>query len=101
MTLYIDGTDYNSVTYALGGKDGIVVSKKYNIDPHQSHRTLQYLDTFLNSKKFKTADIKKIVVSKGPGSFTGTRISIAHAMALGLAWGVPVKAVSREKFVIR
>ena len=31
-----------------------------------------------------------IIVDVGPGSFTGIRIGIAAARALGLAWGVPV-----------
>jgi tRNA threonylcarbamoyl adenosine modification protein YeaZ len=31
-----------------------------------------------------------IIVDTGPGSFTGIRIGIAAARALGLAWGVPV-----------
>jgi tRNA threonylcarbamoyl adenosine modification protein YeaZ len=31
-----------------------------------------------------------ILVDTGPGSFTGIRIGIAAARALGLAWGVPV-----------
>lgn len=33
---------------------------------------------------------ERIVVSLGPGSFTGVRIGLAAARALGLAWGVPV-----------
>lgn len=32
----------------------------------------------------------RIIVSLGPGSFTGVRIGLAAARALGLAWGVPV-----------
>ncbi len=32
----------------------------------------------------------RIVVSLGPGSFTGVRIGLAAARALGLAWGAPV-----------
>ena len=94
MFLYIDGTDYTSVTYALGDKGGLIISKKYPIDPHKSHKTLQHLDAFLRQSKIPQSSISKIFVNKGPGSFTGTRIGIAHAMALGLAWGVPVKAVS-------
>lgn len=31
-----------------------------------------------------------IWVDCGPGSFTGTRVGLAAARALGLAWGVPV-----------
>lgn len=32
----------------------------------------------------------RILVSLGPGSFTGTRIGLAAARALGIAWNVPV-----------
>ncbi len=38
--------------------------------------------------------IDTIVVSIGPGSFTGLRIGIAAARALGFAWNVPVIGVS-------
>nr|WP_295660446.1 tRNA (adenosine(37)-N6)-threonylcarbamoyltransferase complex dimerization subunit type 1 TsaB [Polymorphobacter sp.] len=39
------------------------------------------------------ARIAGIIVDIGPGSFTGLRIGIAAARALGLAWGVPVTGV--------
>jgi tRNA threonylcarbamoyl adenosine modification protein YeaZ len=40
-----------------------------------------------------------IVVDIGPGSFTGIRIGIAAARALGLAWGVPVTGLSGAALV--
>lgn len=105
MILFIDGTDYNSATYALGEKGKLIMSKKYKVDSRQSHKVLQHLQSFLKANKitspnpsFARRGIKQIVVNKGPGSFTGTRIGIAHAMALGLAWGVPVKAVSSADY---
>jgi tRNA threonylcarbamoyl adenosine modification protein YeaZ len=40
-----------------------------------------------------------IVVDIGPGSFTGIRIGIAAARALGLAWGAPVTGVEAGALV--
>lgn len=41
----------------------------------------------------------RIVVDTGPGSYTGIRIGIAAARALGLAWGVPVAGMSALSLV--
>jgi tRNA threonylcarbamoyladenosine biosynthesis protein TsaB len=40
-----------------------------------------------------------IMVDIGPGSYTGIRIGIAVARALGVAWGVPVHGVSALSLV--
>jgi tRNA threonylcarbamoyladenosine biosynthesis protein TsaB len=40
------------------------------------------------------ADLDRIVVTTGPGSFTGLRVGIAAARGLGVATGVPVAGVS-------
>ncbi len=48
-----------------------------------------------------------IIVDVGPGSFTGIRIGIAAARALGLAWGMPVTGctgaalVAAQAFALR
>lgn len=41
----------------------------------------------------------RIVVDIGPGSFTGIRIGIAAARALGLAWGIPVTGCTSSLLV--
>ncbi|WP_235927757.1 tRNA (adenosine(37)-N6)-threonylcarbamoyltransferase complex dimerization subunit type 1 TsaB, partial [Sandarakinorhabdus rubra] len=41
----------------------------------------------------------RILVDIGPGSYTGIRIGIAAARALGLAWGVPVAGISALSLV--
>ena len=41
----------------------------------------------------------RIIVDIGPGSYTGIRIGIAAARALGLAWGVPVTGISALSLV--
>lgn len=99
MILYIDTTDFNSVVFAVGeGKE--IIKKVYTVDPHKSHETLGVLDKFLKSHKIKKDDITKIFVNKGPGSYTGVRVGVTLAQALGFAWQVPVKAVAKDKFKV-
>ena len=47
----------------------------------------------------KTPPPDAVLVDIGPGSFTGIRIGIAAARALGLAWGVPVRGFSGAALV--
>ncbi len=103
MTLYIDSTDFNKVTYALipGQKGQKVFKQIFKVDPHHSHEVLVKLEKFLKMAKIKNpqTEIHQIIVNKGPGSYTGTRVGVTHALALGMGWGVPVKAVEGE-FVV-
>ncbi len=98
MTLYIDTTDFNRVAFALAG-DKKIIKLSYSIYPHKSHETLQKLAEFLKRVKSKKLKVTNVVVNKGPGSFTGTRVGITIAQALGFAWNVPVKFLGREKFL--
>ncbi|HYV33799.1 MAG TPA: hypothetical protein VE973_03045 [Candidatus Limnocylindria bacterium] len=96
MTLYINTTDFNKVTFAI--VDSKTIKRSYKINPHKSHETLAKLDEFLKSAKVRASAIKKIIVNKGPGSYTGVRVGVTHALALGFALDVPVKAIANEKF---
>lgn len=96
MTLFIDSVDMNAVTYTLSNKKEVVVQKIYRVDPHQSHEILSFFEQSNILKS--TSEIDQVIVNAGPGSFTGTRIGIAHAQALSMALGVPVKIIENEKF---
>jgi tRNA threonylcarbamoyladenosine biosynthesis protein TsaB len=99
MILYIDSTDFNKVVYSLAdGKK--IIRKSFNVDSHKSHEMLQKLGEFLKGFKTKDLRLKKIIVNKGPGSYTGVRVGVSHAMALGFAWGIPVVALPKEKYRI-
>lgn len=41
-----------------------------------------------NNKEFK--DVTEIIVATGPGSFTGLRVGVSIANALGFLLGIPV-----------
>lgn len=86
MNLYIDTADFNRVTFALG--EGKKLRKKvYQVDAQKSHETLGKLKNFLGKNK---PELKAIYVNKGPGSYTGVRVGIVMAQALGFSWGVKV-----------
>jgi tRNA threonylcarbamoyladenosine biosynthesis protein TsaB len=99
MNLYIDTTDYNKIIFAV--LDGKKLKKKiYKITSYESHKILQKLEEFLKAIHYPLSTIHSLVVNKGPGSFTGTRVGVTIGQALSLALGVPVKFVAKEKFKI-
>lgn len=104
MNLYIDTADFGQITFALS--DGKKLFKKvFKVDAQKSHQTLGKLEEFLKSTRIKSLPdspqdlgretIKKIYVNKGPGSYTGVRVGVVMAQALGLAWGVKVVPKSK------
>ena len=98
MILFIDTTNFEQLTYATVGEK--VLKKTYKLDAHRSHGMLGFLEKFLHQSKISNhkSKISKIVTCKGPGSYTGTRIGVTHALALGFAWNVPVKFLEKTKF---
>ncbi len=55
-----------------------------------SEKLLLKIDQFLTGNGVKFKDLKAIVTNRGPGSFTGLRVGIATANALGYALKIPV-----------
>lgn len=98
MELQIDTTEYGRVTFALV-KNKVNISKQdFLVKPQESNKILDFLDKFLLKNKITKPkqQIKKIIVFKGQGSFTGLRIAAAVAEGLSLAWHVPVKAQNKK-----
>lgn len=104
MILYIDTTDFNQAVFAVGA-EGKIRKKVCRLDPQASNKTLAVLAKFLQSNA-KTSpawrkSVSRIVVNKGPGSYTGTRVGVTIASALSLGLGVPVRFVPKIKFRIK
>lgn len=53
------------------------------------------VDAALKKAKLKLADLDAVGAASGPGRFTGIRIGLSFAAALGFALGVPALALSR------
>jgi len=57
---------------------------------NQSKELLPNIDKLLKQEKVKLTELKLVVVNLGPGSFTGLRVGISTANALGYGLNIPV-----------
>ncbi len=125
MTLFIDTTELGKAVFALhNGHDkaspgtffaGVKNTKLVNFHPHaagiwegawkrkdfpvtpqESFKILEYLENFLKQNKVKKTEIKKIVIYKGKGSFTGLRVGVAIVQGLSLSLAIPLKVVAKK-----
>lgn len=66
---------------------------KRKIKAQKAQVTLPLIDKLLEKHGLKLNDIESIKLSKGHGSFTGMRVGMAIANALGFVLNIPVKTV--------
>lgn len=59
-----------------------------------AERLLPMVDDVMQSAGLAFADVGRIAVTRGPGSFTGVRVTVAAARGLALAAGVPTVATT-------
>lgn len=77
------------------------VWEKQESDKLHSQVVLPLIDKILKSRKLALNDLTGIEVNRGPGSFTGLRVGIAIANALGFAFNIPInnKKMETPKYV--
>ncbi len=64
-----------------------------NIGLHHTENLMVEIETILAKAKISAIDLELIVVSKGPGSFTGLRIGMSAAKGLAFGVGAPLVSV--------
>ena len=85
MKLYIDTSDHRQTIVRLG-------ERQIDSGPQTAHSqvVIPMVGKLLKKQKATIQDITEIEVNRGPGSFTGLRVGVAIANALGYALKVPV-----------
>jgi tRNA threonylcarbamoyladenosine biosynthesis protein TsaB len=63
----------------------------------RNEKLLPLVDVLLREAAAALADIRLLAVTRGPGSFTGTRIGLATVQGLSLGTGAPVCAMSTHE----
>lgn len=90
--LIIDTTDNKKTTIKLlfGERSDEITQ----VALPKSQNALILIDKILRKNKLKPTSIDEIEVNSGPGSFTGTRVGVAIANALGFGLNIKVNGKS-------
>lgn len=94
--LYINTTVFHKLELILVSDNKSIVYES-DLGFNESFKTLGLIQKFLAKQKTKLSDLQKIMVCSGPGSFTGIRVGVSLAQALGLGLNIPVVAIPKSK----
>jgi tRNA threonylcarbamoyladenosine biosynthesis protein TsaB len=94
--VYVLGIDTATLVCSCAVVSSDQTLAEYNLQVKKTHseRLLPLIDTMLRDAGLTVADLGAVAVTGGPGSFTGVRIGMVTAKALGQALEVPLAAVS-------
>src|SRR5690625_1505828 len=65
-----------------------------NIAKNQTPRLMPAIDFLMNEVELSPDQLNKIIVAKGPGSYTGVRVGLTTAKSLAWAWDIHIVGVS-------
>ena len=95
MRLYIDTRDSEKIVVGLDGDKVVADSRR-----EKAQMLLGVIHRELERRSKCIHDVKSIEVETGPGSFTGLRVGISVANALGWALGVRVNGQGPGKLIV-
>lgn len=87
--LFIDTSKTNEIVVTLE-VNGRKTELKSQSKRFKAQMVLPLIEKVLQKNKLDLTDLNEIKVKRGPGSFTGLRVGIAVANALGFALDIPV-----------
>lgn len=95
MTLYINTKDQKNVTVVLKKADKEL---DFMSDQNEfgSQILLPLIQKLLEKNSLEFKDLTAIEVETGPGSYTGIRVGVSVANALGFSLGIPVNGKEQE-----
>lgn len=98
VTLAIN-TASRTTQIALLQDDKILREKEWISENNESEKLMPEIDDLLKNKKIKYDDLERIIVVKGPGSFTGLRVGVSVANAIAYVQKIPVYGIDSFKFL--
>jgi len=96
IVLYIDTSVREEIKVGIDIDGKLYEKRAKNL---KSQETLPLIEKLLKEKKIKLNQINEIKVNTGPGSFTGLRVGVAIANALGFSLKIPVNGKKVGEYV--
>lgn len=93
-TIYIDTTSTEKIIVKLTIDEESFV-EQHPLDYHKAQIVLPLIEKLLEKEKLTLHDLDAIEVNPGPGSFTGIRVGISIANALGFALNILVNGTKQ------
>jgi len=93
VTLLLDSS-FRGLAVGLADEHKIIDEIAYDAWQRQSELLVPELDRILKRNQLTRKDIGDVMVSIGPGSYTGVRIALTVAKVISYALDVPLYAVS-------
>ncbi|MDY7433484.1 tRNA (adenosine(37)-N6)-threonylcarbamoyltransferase complex dimerization subunit type 1 TsaB [Bacillus sp. V26] len=94
MTILAIDTSNYTLGIALLRDNTVIAEYMTYLKKNHSVRAMPAVHSLLNDCDITPQDISKIVVAKGPGSYTGVRIGVTIAKTLAWSLNIPISAVS-------
>lgn len=93
MLILAFDTSIAACSVALWREGAVLAAAQEVMDQGQAEALMPMIEAVMAKAGINYAELDRIAVTAGPGSFTGVRVGIAAARGLGLASGKPVVGV--------
>lgn len=94
MKILAFDTSNQPLSVALFDGGQLVAQKETDIAKNHSEQLLPIIDTVVRDAGWQPADLERIIVSQGPGSYTGLRLAVTTAKTLAFTLGIELVGVS-------
>lgn len=93
FTILMD-TSNSKLVVGIANETKVLVSKQINALKQQSELAIPVLNELMQSQNISMQDVQTMVITAGPGSYTGLRIAMTIAKTLASVLDIKIKAIS-------
>lgn len=94
MKILAMDTSSKALSVAITEDETLLAEETLNIKKNHSIELMPTVSHLMNQVSLKPADLQRIVVASGPGSYTGLRIAVTTAKTLAYTLGIDLVGIS-------